>query len=227
MRKIVIGDIHGCAHTFKKLVEKVELSTKDELVLLGDLIDRGPDTKGVLDEILRLREKGFKVELIKGNHEEMMLNANLDFFTRDRWLNAGGRMTLASFGAVTIDMSVVDPIYYDLLSEGKNYYETDGYIFVHAGLNFGLEFPFEAVRDMCWIRDWHDEINYEWLGDRIIIHGHSPLSGDAIKQMHLDLPEKQVLDIDSGCCFVGESGLGTLTAYDTEADALFFQTYVG
>ena len=227
MRKIAIGDIHGCAHTFKKLVEKIELSQEDELVLLGDMIDRGPDSKGVLDEILRLREKGHQVVLIMGNHEELLLNSGIDFFIKDRWLNCGGRMTLSSFGGDNLDLSVIDPIYVKLLSEGRDYYESEGYIFVHGGLNFGLEFPYEAVRDMRWIRDWHDEINYKWLGNRVIVHGHSPRKVDIIKQMHADLPEKQVLDIDSGCCFVEKEGMGVLTAYDTEADRLFFQEYVG
>ncbi len=221
MRKIAIGDIHGCAKTFKKLVKKIELGQRDELIILGDLIDRGPDSKGVLDEILRLREKGYNVVLVQGNHEELMLNAHIDFFVKDRWLNAGGRMTLSSFGGK------IAPIYYELLGGGKDYYESDGYIFVHAGINFGLEFPFEAVRDMRWIRDWHDEINYDWLGNRVIIHGHSPRSVDVIKQMHQDLGKKQVLDIDSGCCYVSKEGMGVLTAYDTEADALFFQDFVG
>ena len=227
MRKIAIGDIHGCAHTFKKLVEKIELRQEDELILLGDMIDRGPDSKGVLDEILRLREKGYLVVLLKGNHEELMLNSGIDFFTKDRWLNCGGRMTLSSFGGVNLDLSVIDPIYVKLMSEGRDYYESEGYIFVHAGLNFGLEFPYEAVRDMRWIRDWHNEINYKWLENRVIVHGHSPRKVDIIKQMHLDLPKKQVLDIDSGCCFVEQEGMGVLTAYDTEADRLFFQEYVG
>lgn len=227
MRKIAIGDIHGCAHTFKKLIEKVELGQRDELILLGDLIDRGPDSKGVLDEILRLRKKGQKVVLVKGNHEEMMLNAHIDFMVKNRWLNSGGRMALASFGGVNLDLSVVDPIYFSLLGEGLDYYETDGFIFVHAGLNFGLEFPYEAVRDMRWIRDWHDEINYKWLGGRVIVHGHSPRTVDFIRQMQVDLPQKQVLDIDSGCCYVEKAGMGVLTAYDATSDALFFQDYVG
>ncbi len=227
MRKIAIGDIHGCAQTFKKLVEKIELGPQDELILLGDLIDRGPDSKGVLDEIMRLREKGHQVVLVQGNHEEMMLNAGIDFFVKDRWLNAGGRRTLASFGGKNSELSVVDSIYYKLLAEGKDYYESQGYIFVHAGLNFGLEFPFEAVRDMRWIRDWHDEVNYNWLGERVIVHGHSPRTVDTIKEMHKELPQKQILDIDSGCCYLDNNGMGVLTAYDTDADVLFFQKYVG
>ena len=226
MRKIAIGDIHGCAQTFKRLVEKIELRQQDELILLGDLIDRGPDSKGVFDEILRLREKGHSVILIQGNHEEMMLNAHLDFFVKDRWLNNGGRSTLSSFGS-NQDMKGVDPIYWAMMGEGLDYYESGGHIFVHGGLNFGLKDPFEAIRDMRWIRDWHDEINYEWLGDRVIVHGHSPRSVKIIKQMHVDLSKKQVLDIDSGCVYLDKTGMGVLTAYDTTSGDLFFQEYVG
>lgn len=226
MRKIAIGDIHGCAQTFKKLLERIELGKQDELILLGDMIDRGPDSKGVLDEVLRLKEGGYKVVLVQGNHEEMILNSHIDFFVKDRWLNSGGRMTLVSFGGANMDMSVVDPKYFALMSESVDYYESDDFIFVHAGLNFGLEYPFEAVRDMRWIRDWHDEINYEWLGNRVIVHGHTAIALDVAKQMLIELPEKQVLNIDTGCVYKRE-GEGCLTAYDTADNALIYQGYIG
>ncbi len=226
MRKIAIGDIHGCARTFRKLVEKLALGHQDELILLGDMIDRGPDTKGVLDEVLRLKEAGHRVVLIQGNHEELMLNAHIDFFVKDRWLNAGGRKVLASFGVDEMDMSAIDPIYWQLLSESKEYYEKEGFIFVHAGLNFDLDNPLEAIRDMRWIRDWHEEINYDWLGSRKVVHGHTPVTPAEVRQMHQVFSEKQVLDLDTGCVYPSQKGFGYLTAYDSAADELIFQEFL-
>ncbi len=220
MRRIAIGDIHGCAKTFKKLVKQVELSTDDELILLGDLIDRGPNSKKVFDKVLQLREKGHTVVLLQGNHEEMLMSAKIDFFTSNRWLNAGGRACLASFGVE--DPRKIDPVYLGMMAEMRDYYEVPGFIFVHAGLNFQLEFPFEAVRDMRWIRDWNDEINYEWLGDRIIVHGHSPRTKEQVIQMHKTLDFYQTLNLDTGCVY-SKKGLGYLTAYDTKANKLFFE----
>ena len=227
MRRIAIGDIHGCAQTFKKLVQKVELEPHDELILLGDMIDRGPDNKGVLDEILRLKEAGFKVILLQGNHEEFMLNAHIDYFIMDRWLNAGGRRTLTDFGATIDQLHTIDPVYWQLLSETQNYYITDHFIFVHAGLNFQLANPLEAVRDLRWIRNWHDEINYQWLGNRTIVHGHTPQSLEKVQQMLLNLPEKQVLNIDTGCVYHKLTDFGYLTAYDTLSNKIISQEYIG
>ena len=75
MKQYAIGDIHGCSKTFKELLDKIGLIEGDELYLLGDYIDRGPDSKGVIDTIFELREKGFKVICLRGNHESMLLDA--------------------------------------------------------------------------------------------------------------------------------------------------------
>ncbi len=73
-RLFAIGDVHGCLHELKNLVEqKLKLRTDDKLVLLGDYIDRGPDSKGVIDYIMTLQKKGFDVVPLKGNHELMLL----------------------------------------------------------------------------------------------------------------------------------------------------------
>lgn len=223
-RYIAIGDIHGCAKTFKKLLKQLDLGVADELILLGDMIDRGPDTKGVFDEIMRLRSIGYTVILIQGNHEEMMQMARMDFVTEARWLSNGGRAVVASFGKQHI--SEIGKEYWALFFGMQNYYEAGGCIFVHAGLNFSLPNPLEAVRDLRWIRDWYGDINYEWLGDRIIVHGHSPRSYEVIQAMQQNLAERQVLNIDSGCVFKYE-GQGVLTAYDVTNKQLFFEKYIG
>ena len=75
MRKIAISDIHGCLKTFKLMVEEqIVLSQKDELYLLGDFVDRGPNSKGVLDYIMSLQEAGYQLHCLRGNHEDMMVN---------------------------------------------------------------------------------------------------------------------------------------------------------
>jgi len=71
MRQIAISDIHGCARTFQALLDKIQLSTNDQLYLLGDYIDRGPDSKGVIDTILGLINAGYRVQTLMGNHEKM------------------------------------------------------------------------------------------------------------------------------------------------------------
>jgi len=75
MKRLVIPDIHGCARTFEKLLDSVGPSKHDKLYFLGDFIDKGPDSSGVLDTLLRLIDQGFEINAVRGNHEENMLLA--------------------------------------------------------------------------------------------------------------------------------------------------------
>ena len=97
MKKYAISDIHCCLETFKKLLQKIKYSKQDELYILGDLIDRGPSSKGVIDYIFELKAQGFKVECTRGNHEQMMLDGIYDLDKRRRWLINGGSNTVESF----------------------------------------------------------------------------------------------------------------------------------
>src|SRR6478736_5094582 len=99
MRVFAISDIHGCAKTFVSLVEKViKLTREDKLFLLGDYIDRGPDSKGVIDYIIQLEQKGFDVTALRGNHEEMLLKGITDSHFLEMFLKNGGDKTLEGFG---------------------------------------------------------------------------------------------------------------------------------
>ncbi len=75
-RKIVIGDIHGCNLTFNSLLfEHLNIYPEDEIFLFGDYIDRGPDSKGVINTILSLKENGYQISTLRGNHEQMMMES--------------------------------------------------------------------------------------------------------------------------------------------------------
>ena len=98
MRQFTISDIHGCNISFNALLDQIGLTTADELFLLGDYIDRGPDSKGVLDTIIGLRSNGYKVRCLMGNHDEAILKArnNRPFYLE--WMTGwGGEETLDSF----------------------------------------------------------------------------------------------------------------------------------
>ena len=97
MSKYVMTDIHGCLKTFKQLIEKIGFSKSDRLYLLGDLIDRGPDSKGVIDYVWQLQNEGYKIECIEGNHEQMMVNAYQSMDWQRNWFFNGGWSTVESF----------------------------------------------------------------------------------------------------------------------------------
>ncbi len=221
MRQLAIGDIHGCNKTFLKLLDHIGLNKTDELTLLGDYVDRGPDSKGVIDTILKLQDDGFNVRMLKGNHEELMLDAlnpENDIEDFDRWINkAGGLTTLDSFGD---SMAAYLPLFKALPS----ILHDEAYIFVHAGLNFKMTDPFKDEESFLWIRDFYNDINKKWLNGRIIVHGHTPIPLKEIQDQFDRLIEKKwftfpVLNLDGGCVFKA----GYLVAADLTNGRLYAQ----
>ncbi len=222
MRRIAISDIHGCFKTFKRLLEKrVVLTPSDELYLLGDYIDRGPDSKGVLDYILNLKKKGYFVKCLLGNHEEMLLKGVELRNWRSTWLVNGGEETLESFKAKNIDE--IPAPYFDFLESLSHYHLVDKYILVHAGLNFKKGDPLKDKDSMLWIRRWYHTLDTNWLANRVVIHGHTTTETAAIKKMHQNLKQLPILNIDAGCYKVLSIDKGQLCAYDMTNDELYFQ----
>lgn len=94
MRRFAISDIHGCLRSFRALLEEINFSKEDTLYLLGDYIDRGPDSKGVIDHIWKLQKEGYTVHCLRGNHEQMLLN---EISSPNNYFD-GESETLRSFG---------------------------------------------------------------------------------------------------------------------------------
>lgn len=226
MRVIAISDIHGCAITFRKLVEeKVQLQSDDLLYILGDYIDRGPDSKGVVDYILSLRQQGFQVRTLMGNHERMLLDGIEDDRSFQDWANAGGAQTMKSYDTTHIE-AIMD-LHGDFYRQLSLFETHDRYIFVHAGLNTQLVNPFTDETSLLWARNWYRKIDYSWLGNRFIIHGHTPISENAIEHLLLNFENDQFLNIDGGCVYAlyGIAGKGNLCAIDLDARKLYLQPY--
>lgn len=199
MRVLAIADIHGCLESFRALLTKIDFQKEDFLILLGDYIDRGVNSKGVIDYIITLQRSGYNIQCLKGNHEEMLLQTRVNINQQSNWLSFGGRETLRSF-----DVSHIFDIpnfYIRWLENLPHYYEHESFIFVHAGLKFKSTDPMANYEAMIWIRDWYESIDYEWLGDKIIIHGHTPIDSAEIKNLLEEIDTNQYLGIDAGCVF--------------------------
>ncbi|HOY08175.1 MAG TPA: metallophosphoesterase family protein [Saprospiraceae bacterium] len=230
MRQIAISDIHGCSKTFTALLDKLALSTSDELYLLGDYVDRGPDSKGVIDIIFQLQKDGYSVQCLRGNHEELVLQAATgDFTGLERWMFTDGNDTMKSFGVGSI--ADIPQVYLTWMASLPYFIETGRYILVHAGLDFSWDDPLTVTDEMCWIRHWYSNIRYDWLGERILVHGHTPIFTQVIKDQYKTLQHNQYLDIDAGCVFaherfVNKEGLGYLCAFDMTDPKLIFQRNV-
>ncbi len=222
-RRICISDIHGCNRSFRALLEQLAPTEDDTIYLLGDYVDRGPDSKGVIDTIFKLRNEGFRVVCLMGNHEKMMLDAMGGHYSVARsWLMYGGLETTMSFNLT--DFNQIPEKYITFMDGLERSHVTDeGEILVHAGLNFGNLNPMQDKSAMMWERDWYNLIDYHWLGKRIIVHGHTPTNRDKIEKMLENLEENRYLDIDAGCCYKSREGLGHLCAFDMTSRELIFQ----
>lgn len=220
MRQIAISDIHGCAITLQTLVEQqLTLTKRDKLYLLGDYIDRGPNSKNVFDYVFRLQAAGYQVYCLRGNHEQMMLDARDGYvYEVDNWRANGGTTTMESFGSL-YDLKSIAPPYWNFCENLPFYFELETHVLVHAGFNFvNQDGPLADEDAMIWIRNWYQDLDREWLGDRIIIHGHTPRNRREIEAWPLTKQEIPILNIDCGCFFTGE-----MCAYDMTQDRLYFQ----
>lgn len=203
-RVFAIGDIHGCSKTFKKLLlEKIQIRKSDKIYCIGDYVDRGRDSKGVIDFIFELRKKGYHIHTLRGNHEQMMLDAPISKIKMQHWLKNGGSATLKSFHIESL--KEIAPKYLSFLKKTKFYIKTQKYIFVHAGLNFSKTNLFEDKDAMLWLRDFPS--NQPVLESQILIHGHTPKSLDIILSQ-----QGNCFNIDGGCVFKAHSHLGKMVA---------------
>lgn len=196
MLTAAIGDIHGCLNELIELVRLVQ--QKHEIgkwIFIGDYIDRGPDSKGVIDFIkdFHLNPKcNAGVYALRGNHEEMLLDTYKHLLDLSWWFGNGGEATVKSFG--NINARHIPQEYIEWM-DSRLYYHDDGKrFFVHAGVN---QKPPEKTpkEDMLWIRDSFLKGNKSW--GRYIVHGHTPYMDKMISKT----PYR--LNLDSGCVYGG------------------------
>jgi serine/threonine protein phosphatase 1 len=208
-RLFAIGDIHGCFDSFRDLVEnKIEIRKSDKLVLMGDYIDRGDQSKEVVDYIIRLERNGFDIIPLIGNHESMLLDALDDDDLLLNWIHNGAFETLKSFGIKTL--KDLDQVYIDFFKRLRFYYSFENYFFVHAGFNDEIANPFIDKYQMIWAR--REKYTNPVFKDKIIIHGHSPITESLCRQSIKD--NKNVINIDTGCVYTDEPGYGRLSSIE-------------
>ena len=220
MRILAISDIHGCAKTLSALLAQVGLTKSDQLFFLGDFIDRGPSSKAVLDILFNLSEDGYNIELLRGNHEQMMLEAPQSFEKAQIWLRNGGREVMEEFNAGTFT-EIADK-YYNLIQRMHYHLEIENYIFVHAGFNLNTDNPFEDKKSMLWIRKWEEQDYLPFIQERTVIHGHTPQTEKQIRNRLEQLDKFKILNIDNGCSYVF-NGMGQLCCVDLSKQELYFQ----
>jgi serine/threonine protein phosphatase 1 len=198
-RRIAIGDIHGCYDLLQQLIERVIRfdAAADELVFLGDYVDRGLQSKEVVDHVKELKENyPDRIILLKGNHEALAydaLRAASPTAAMMSWRINGGNSTLARYRDVEHARSHLIPFIESL----ELYYETDSHIFVHAGIPYGKDLHSAAPEDLLWDR------SFSYEGEKTLIVGHTPKS--EVARFNHD----KIICVDTGAFMTG-----MLSAYE-------------
>ena len=194
MRTLAIGDIHGCLQPLLLLWETLK-PTKDDLVIfMGDYVDRGPDSKGVVDFLIQ-QSKNLRIECLCGNHEEKFFLSRIDHTDMDHWLRDwGGQQTLDSYGPNGIQD--VPESHWAFLMKNKSYIETDTHIFVHAyaeaDVDMEQQLPYTLI---------HQKFNHPLYGfPKPHKSGKKIICGHTAQKNHvpLDIGHAVCIDTDPG-----------------------------
>ena len=226
-RAYAIGDVHGRLDLMLDLLDRIEADNKRRgpaktyLVFLGDLVDRGPDSRGVIDHLITSPPRFGRPVFLKGNHEEFFLNVlSGDDGVVQRWLTYGGSECAESYGVSsswTLDatpssitnrlIEQVPPEHVSFLTGMADTFRFGDYLFVHAGVRPGVELEKQVSRDLRWIRDGFLEDTSDH--GVVVVHGHTIV----------DAPEERPnrIGIDTGAY---RSGL--LTAIGLEGEERWF-----
>ncbi|CAN5717720.1 hypothetical protein BH10BDE1_BH10BDE1_03940 [soil metagenome] len=206
-RTYAIGDVHGCAAELETLLATLEIDRETTVIFLGDYVDRGVDSRRVIDIVVGLRRR-CEVIALMGNHEAMFL----DFLERPESIGSGlfilngGSSTLANYAASGGSFEVPQA-HIEFLKSLKLFHETSTHFFVHAGVPLKKKLrdldPLLDRETFLWTRGPFLTTKDRW--EKIIVHGHTPN----------ELPERFAnrVNVDTGCVFGG-----SLTAYDVTND---------
>lgn len=199
-RLIAIGDIHGHALALESLLDAITPRPEDTIVTLGDYVNRGPDSKCVLDLLIELSERCQLIPIL-GNHDEMMLDSRDDPHAELRWKSQGGEITLASYGLNT-GIEDIPHEHWNFLESCLPYFETEEFVFTHANYCWYSKLEDQPVSLLRWISLDESPPKAHLNGKKFIV-GHTP---GPIRDYGF------CLCLDTGCGFGGK-----LTAMDVES----------
>jgi serine/threonine protein phosphatase 1 len=208
-----IGDVHGCREELVRLLDALPLEDDDRLVFLGDYVDRGPDSAGVVTALLELAGSRRHTTFLRGNHEDMLLEyLRPHGIYGDAFVTNGGRATAQSYGigGTLTPAALADALpaeHLDFLARTTLMHRCPGVVCVHAGVRPGVPLAQQTKEDLLWIRE-------EFLRpphglDATVVFGHTPH-----REVVTHLPGK--LGIDTGCVYGG-----MLTAVELPARVVY------
>jgi len=228
MRIYAIGDIHGCHDRLRRLHAAIEADAatapaRRRLVYLGDYVDRGPESRAVIETLLQPAPTGFERIFLKGNHEDFMLQVLDDKSVFLPWLTNGGDATCRSYGIEPTAppegcddllgwlrqalVAALPASHRRFLADLALHHVAGDYYFCHAGVRPGVALEAQGPEDLMWIRE--PFLSAKASHGKVVVHGHTPVSE----------PERRAnrIGIDTGACYGGR-----LTALVLEGHAQRF-----
>ena len=194
-RLLAIGDIHGCLDQLKELMDKVMPTSGDKVIFLGDYVDRGPASAGVINYLIEFGIAFPATIFLRGNHEQMFANY-LEGHDPAMFLINGGLKTLDSYQHS--GQWPMPAAHNTFLQDLINCYETEDYIFAHAGLRPDIPLFEQDINDLLWIRQEFISSSYDW--GKTVVYGHTPLKKPFLTETRIGLDTGCVYGRQLTCC---------------------------
>lgn len=209
-----IGDVHGRADLLKGLMKVIESDEntgeeKPHIVFLGDYIDRGFQSRDVIEMLIDLADdQQYETVFLKGNHEQAMLHFLSDHNIGPEWANFGGRETLISYNVAppkSVEAAeewhpiqkqlqrTIPKSHVEFLEQLVVSHKIGPYAFVHAGVRPGIPYEEQSDEDLMWIRD--EFLSANGKEDLFIVHGHTPVDSPYL--------DHRRVNVDTGAYFTG------------------------
>lgn len=216
MRTFAIGDIHGCSRALQSLATLVGFRDEDLLITLGDYVDKGPDVPGVLDWLCaRVRRNPESLVALRGNHDQMMLDARDDPAAFKDWWYSNGITTLDAYPP-SRDGHPLSPVperHWNFLDNTQLYHDTRKFFYVHGNVNHELPLDQQSVDSLLWDK-FYDPAPH--VSGKTMIAGHtSQKTGEVLDLGH-------AVCIDTWAC-----GQGWLTCLEPDTGRIWQANQAG
>lgn len=212
-----VGDIHGCLRQLKQVFRRIDQDAitpgahKNIEVYLGDYVDRGPDSAGVIDCLIE-RSRTRHVVCIKGNHEDLLEQFSRGDLALQNWMAYGGSDTLRSYGATPQLLTgeadalrtLIPPTHLEFIANLSSQFQIGPYFFTHAGVRPGRSLEDQSTTDLMWIRE--EFLDYEGNFGAIVIHGHTPSTAVDVRHNRICVDTGAYMTGKLSCIRIDESG---------------------
>ncbi len=228
MATFIFPDIHGCLRTLKCILEEqVHPTLSDKLVFLGAFIDRGPSSSGTVTYLIGLKQQGYNVVAVRGNHEQMLLDSLYNADSSKLWIRNGGSKTIESYRLdygldlddVSLDKLIPDEHITFYLSMPFCHRISEYLYAVHGGIIFPINEDDGSMQKMPWLRPWECA---ESIPEGVtVVHGHTPVPLHEVKRQVYCYGS--LVNLDAGCVYADKyPGLGFLTCLNLETKQLLY-----